>query len=333
VTEPPDLLFICASFFGYAGEIRAQLERRGRRVALYEDRPSIDSVTKALTRAAPALVRRRAEAYFASILDEARAWPIRDVLVIKGEALSPAAVRNMRAAFPHARFTLYFWDSYRNMPKDSRAKAALFDRVLSFDPRDTAADPTLVYRPLFYSPEYPTVGPANGDIDVLFFGSLHGDRHAVLQRIARALPPQLRFERTLYLPARWLYFAHAVFDPSLLVARRENFIHRPLAKHEVLKLIARARIVVDIERPVQTGYTMRTVEMLGAGRKLITTNAQIASADFYDPGNIAIIDRGNPRIGDDFLSAPYRSPPPDILKRYSLESWLDEVLPPRPGLP
>ena len=325
--DSPDLLLFCGGFFGYASEIRHALVARGRRVALFDDRPATDSLSKATLRLAPSLVRAQTERYFDGIIARMRGKPIRDVLVVKAEGFSPDTVRRLRTAFPHARFTLYFWDSYGNMPADSRAKAALFDRVLSFDPRDAGQDETLIYRPLFFVDRFAQLPGVVQDIDVLFFGTMHGDRFPVLQRIARALPPSVRFEKFLYFPAKWLFAIHAARYPAMLRADRGDFIYTPKSRAELLELLARSRIVVDIERPVQCGYTMRTLEALGSGRKLITTNAEVANADFYNPDNILVIDRAAPQIAASYLEAPYQPVAADILYRYSLSGWLDDVLP------
>lgn len=322
----PAVLLIGGGFFGYAAEIAALLEGRGRRVLRYEDRPATDTVTKALVRLAPYLVAARAEAYFDAIIDEIRGQPIGDVLVIKGESLSTRAIARLRAALPAARFTLYFWDSYRNMPGDSRLKPPLFDRTYTFDPVDAQCDPRLTYRPLWFLDEYRDLPQVPNDIDVLFFGTAHTDRYPVVKRLATALPAGTRFKKVLYFPSRGLYHFRRVFDPALRGAQRSEFIFVPLAKAEILALIARTRVVVDIERSIQSGLTMRTIETLGAGKKLITTNPAVLQADFYDPANIAVIDRLRPRVDPAFLSGAYRPPPPGIIGRYSLSGWLDEVL-------
>ena len=322
-----DTLLLCGSFFGYAQAIRQRLEARGRIVALFDDRPATDSLTKAMIRLAPGLVKRKADAYFDGIIARVQGSPIRNVLVVKGESLSPDVVRRLRAAFPNARFTLYFWDSFRNMPADSRDKAALFDRVLTFDPRDAEENPGLVYRPLFFVDDFAALPDAQPDLDLLFFGTMHGDRFRVLRRIAGAIPDNLVFKKLLYFPARWLYPAHALRDFALLWADKRDFIFHPKSRAEIIALVARSRIVIDIERPVQCGYTMRTLEMLGAGRKLITTNAEVARADFYNPANIAVIDRAAPHIPPAFLDTPYQPVAKHILERYSLDGWLDDVLP------
>jgi hypothetical protein len=326
-----DTLLLCAGFFGYAAEIKRELERRGRVVALFEDRPATDTLTKGLVRVAPSLVRRRADTYFVTIAERFKDAPIRDVVVIKGEALPPSTIIDWRQCFPQACFTLYFWDSYRNMPGDNHEKVGLFDRALTFDPNDAATDPRLIFRPLFFLPEYANLPRETERIDLLFVGTVHSDRYAVLKRIARALPPGKQLTSILYLRSRLLYRIQRIVDPSLWRPTLGSFTVTPVKKTELLALVARARIVVDIERTIQNGFTMRSVEMLGAGKKMISTNAALLNADFYHPQNIAIIDRRNPVLTTDFLDSPYRSQSPELLRRYSLSGWLDDVLPPRRG--
>jgi len=321
-----DILFISASFFGYAHEITKRLESNGRSVLWFEDRPSIDAKTKALLRLAPSLIRNKCDSYFNNIISEARQFDIRDVLVIKGEALNPEMIRKMRQALPHARFILYFWDSYRNMPADTHQKVSLFDKTLSFDPVDVIKDYRLAYRPLFYLNEYEKLPDVNLDIDVLFIGTSHTDRYAVLSKLAKRLPQHLRFEKILYMPSAKIYHARKFVSPSYWHARREEFVFSPLTKLEVMSLIARARVVIDIERPVQFGFTMRTIEMLGASRKLLTTNPRIVEADFYNPINQAFIDRNNPEVSTAFFSKPWEAMSSSILRKYSLDGWLDDVL-------
>ena len=321
-----DFLLIGGGFFGYAKEIAATLERRGRHVRWFEDRPAVDNLTKALVRLAPALVAAKAEAYFDAIIEEVRAQPIRDVLVIKGESLSPAAIGRLRQALPRARFTLYFWDSYRNMPSGSAEKVVYFDKAYTFDSADASRDARLTYRPLWFLDEYQGLPLVDQDIDVLFFGTVHTDRYAVVKRLSRVLPPELKFEKVMYFPSRLIYRARRAFDPDFWGARDGEFIFKPLDKKAILSLIARSRIVVDIERSVQSGLTMRTIEMLGAGRKLVTTNPASRDADFFDAHNIAVIDRAKPLVTEEFLSQSYRPPPDEILRRYSLAGWIDEVL-------
>lgn len=321
-----DTLLISANFFGYSKEIKACLERNGRSVWWAEDRPATDNLSKALLRTAPFLLRARAERYFFEIAKQASQHKIRDVLVIKGEAMSQRSIRHMREAMPSARFTLYFWDSYRNMPKDSPEKVGLFDRALTFDPIDAATDSRLQYRPLFYLDEFAKLPAVSQDIDILFVGTVHTDRYKVLRSLSRAIPRELRFIRILYVPSQAIYWGRRLLDPVYWSAKREEFTFTPVGKATLMELMARARIVVDIERAIQSGYTMRTIEALGATKKLITTNPSVNSADFYDPSNILVIDRRNPVIPGSFLMSQYVERPETLRRRYSLQGWLDDVL-------
>jgi hypothetical protein len=116
-------------------------------------------------------------------------------------------------------------------------------------------------------------------------------------------------------------------DPTLVFGQKQDFIYQPKSKSDIDGLVARSRIVVDIERPVQTGYTIRAIELLCANRKLITTNPEMVNADFFDPANIAVVDRFAPKIAPSFFQQPYVPLCEEILKRYSLDRWIEEVLP------
>jgi hypothetical protein len=322
-----DLLLIGGGFFGYAKEISRALSLRGRTVEWFEDRPALDTVTKSLLRIAPSLVAAKSDAYFERIIAKMRHKPIRDVLVIKGEALSPKLIEQLRVAMPQARFTLYYWDSYRNMPKDSLRKVSLFDKSFTFDPEDAQMDRRLNYRPLFFADDYASLPRVKPDIDLLFLGTVHSDRYAILRRLSQALPPGVRLETILYFPSRLVYAVRRVFDPHFWRAKHDEFTFQPLNKSDIQTLISRARVVVDIERSVQCGFTMRTIEMLGAGKKLLTTNSKVAEADFFNSNNISIIDRRRPAVSSTFMESAYEPPSAELLKRYSLSGWLDEVLP------
>lgn len=320
-----DTLLIAASFFGYSKEIKTALEAQGRQVLWFEDRPGVDARTKMLLRVAPSLIARRTEMWFDSIVQEVRRHNIRDVLVIKGEALTPALIRKLKAALPRARFVLYYWDSYRNMPNGSREKVDLFDRAFSFDPMDVKKDVRLKYRPLFFLPEYARLPARGNDIDVLFVGTAHTDRYAVTRKLREVLPSGLNYQSILYVPARKLFYAKKVLDRSYWGASKSEFVFKPLGKAEVVSLIGRSRIVVDIERPIQTGYTMRTIEMLGGSRKLMTTNPLIGESDFFHESNQTFFDRSAPQISPAFFDADWKSVRPEILDKYSLKGWIRDV--------
>lgn len=321
-----DTLFISANFFGYASEIKTALEATGRSVLWFEDRPATDVMSKALIRFSPKLMESKSHDYFRRIAEQARQHPIRDVLVIKGEALSLASIRMLREALPEARFTLYFWDSYANMPKESPQKVDLFDKAFSFDPEDVARDTRLTYRSLFFINDYSAIPTVEQDIDILFVGTAHSDRVAVVDRITKALPPGVNFKKLLYCRSQIAHRANRICIGSYRNTPEADFIFKPISKAEIQALVARSKAVLDLERTIQSGFTMRTIEMLGASKKTITTNPQIRTADFYSPDNQLYIDRNAPVIPVSFLDTPWAQVDPTLLDRYSLTGWVKDVL-------
>jgi hypothetical protein len=92
--------------------------------------------------------------------------------------------------------------------------------------------------------------------------------------------------------------------------------------------VKRSRVILDIQHPAQEGLTMRTIEMIGAGKKLLTTNREVISYDFYDSHNMQYIDRNNPVIDKSFFKTDYRTIDSRIYDKYSIRGWLREVFAP-----
>ena len=86
------------------------------------------------------------------------------------------------------------------------------------------------------------------------------------------------------------------------------------------------KVIVDIQSPLQTGLTMRTLEMVGLKKKLITTNIDIVNYDFYNPNNIMVISRDNPKLDKRFFESDYVDIPSEIYQKYSITSWILDIL-------
>lgn len=95
---------------------------------------------------------------------------------------------------------------------------------------------------------------------------------------------------------------------------------------KLYRIYAASRCVVDIEHASQHGLTMRSIEILGLRRKLITTNQDIVNYDFYNENNICIIDRKHPAVDKGFFEKPYQMLDEGIYEKYSLGNWILEVL-------
>ena len=105
-----------------------------------------------------------------------------------------------------------------------------------------------------------------------------------------------------------------------------DFFTNKISLDEVSTLIAKSKTLLDINRKGQNGLTFRVFESLGLKKKLITTNADIINYDFYNPNNILLIDEKNPVIPSSFFESNYEAIPESILKKYTLDGWIERVI-------
>ena len=65
--------------------------------------------------------------------------------------------------------------------------------------------------------------------------------------------------------------------------------------------------------------------MLGARKKLITTNKNVVDHDFYHPKNIHVVDRSKINIEPSFLDQEYLEIDEKIYSKYSLHNWIQTL--------
>ena len=320
------VLLLSPTFFGYDQEIARELRLMGAEVDVFDTRPSNDLLTKVALRLTPALVVEKARAYHRKLLTASSDYDY--VLVIRGEGLTPEIVGAYRQRFTAAKFVYYSYDAASENPLILVFKE-MFDRCYSFDPTDVKKYSNLIYEPLFYIRKYGKIGNLNLSdrrFDLSFVGTFRADRYKSIQNIVQFLPKNLK---TYY------YFFHPsqkIFQTLKLLSRAyqnidSSLIHfKSISPQRISEILEQSKAVIDVQKSHQTGLTMRTIETLGASRKLITTNANVKNHDFYNPNNIHVFDPLHPVIPEDFFEQPYQPPAHQILERYSLESWLKRVL-------
>jgi hypothetical protein len=244
------------------------------------------------------------------------------VLAVDGEGLSAKAIHLLRDRNPRARFLLYLADSVRNSPLCLR-RAPAFDEVLSFDRADCDARPRWRYRPLFATREYWSQSAVRGDRGVSFVGSFHPERLEVLRKWTANC-------RTLRIEGEYLLATRGSLDRlRWLRGPRDADIAplpRPLSAERSCAIYRMFGTVLDIHHPGQSGLTMRTVEALAAGCRLVTTNRRIMDEEFFDPDRISVIDRHDPLPDSAFLRAERHDVAPPLDGRFTVEGWAEEVV-------
>lgn len=329
MTQPTQrMLFISPAFFGYENDIREAIEAKGVRVDYFDERPSNASVAKAVFRLGGRFARILVDAYYRAILKSIAGRNYDFVVVIKGEVVPPSFLDTMRERHPKARFIYYSFDA---IPPSSNC-TQLFDKfevLYSFDPADVAKYDGFQLKPLFYSASFHDGGSGNErPYDLTFVGTMHSDRYRFVTNLLRAFETTFRF---FYVPARWFFFFNKHISRQFSATKWSEVSFTKLNKDEVASIFRSSHAVLDLQRGGQSGLTMRTFEVIASGAILVTGNATIKDADFYDPSRIVVVDDYDSEAASAHLRATLESLPPGTkaphgFEQYALGNWVQSFI-------
>ena len=237
------------------------------------------------------------------------------VIVLVGRFLQPEFLNMLRALCPVAHFILYLWDDIKRVENFSEIYH-FYDKIYSFDPVDSSHY-GFTFLPLFFDKIHlQSLNTCRNDIYSAMW--MHSDREAIVHAIINkysSLKMNIFFTTNLCKKIK--------FFCSDFTKKEIHYRWRKLKIQEVTNGMLQSRAILDVQFPSQVGLTIRTMDALSVGRKLITTNQSVKYYDFYDPQNICIIDRENPVLPSDFFKTPYKPVPMKVLNKYSLSNWLD----------
>jgi hypothetical protein len=317
------------SFFGYRDMVGDEFRRMGHDVTVVTDRPSESVAFKSLGRVSYRLVDRRISEHAREVEAALAAGSFDFLVYLSGMSFcfTREQFERMRAA-SGARFVAGLWDAFGNCQRLGACRD-LFDDVYSFEPRDCERY-GLALRPLFYSGAYAglPLEPEGGfDWDACFIGSVHQrSKFRAVRATCDALKARgLRVFEWFYMPSKSAEALRKAQDPAY---RGVELRHEALSPAQVAGVYARSRAVIDSPQAGQSGLTIRTMETLGARRKLITANADVRNYDFYRFGGVAVTAPGGGAdgIGDDFFDRPYEELPEDVYASYSLRAFAAALL-------
>lgn len=322
------ILLFSPQFFGYGQEIAKKLESYGATVDFFDERPGNDFMTKALIRIDKSLLARKIHKYYAKIISSLQRDHYDYVLFLNLEAISKSDLLELKKHQPNAVFIMYMWDSVQNK-KHTASLMPYFDLKHTFDKSDSKNPKykSFNFRPLFFLDDYRNINSkSNHTTDLLFVGTLHSDRYNLLKKIrdhCNEIGKSTDF--FMFFQSKKLFYAQKASNRSFSKARIEDFEFASLSKEKLIKKLENTKVVLDIQHPDQKGLTMRTIEMIGARKKIITTNKAIKEYDFYDPNNVLYVDRENIDLNSLFFETDYRDLDSEIYHKYSIDGWLDEI--------
>lgn len=321
--EGKKVLFIAPKFFGYEIEIREEMERLGAEVTYYDERPKNNNFAKAILRLKfKRIIKKRIDDYYNEIINETKLIKFDYIFFIAPETINLEHFLNLKSLHKDSKFILYMWDSIKN--KNSKDLINYFDDVYTFDSQDIKNYPKMKFKPLFYIRDYANLKATNLKYDLTFLGTAHTDRYNLVKKINSNLSAQgdYKFFNYFYIQGQIFFCLRKIFDKHFRKVKFRDVSFTSIKKEKVVQIINESKVIIDIQHPKQIGLTMRTIEMLGAQKKIATTNREIENYDFYNKNNVEVIDRDNPIVKREFLESPYQEIDKKIYKAYSLESWL-----------
>jgi hypothetical protein len=317
-----NVLLIGIGFYDYERAIADEMRRQGARVFQFDETPRVLRLgpVASLLQRSPEAVKRLVQAHQSRMCAELASTRIDKVVVIKGEHVSSDLLDTLRRQHPGVELVAYHWDSMARYPRLLEQQRH-YDHVFTFDHADATRFPAFHLRPLFYRSEV-AERPAQVDAsyDLSFIGWMHHARHKQVLAID-AWAQRQQLETFLYLYTGKLSWAR-------LAARGQHrFVYtKTLDYSSYLSVLHSSRVVVDLPHPNQTGMTMRAIEAIGAGKKLITTARDITKYSFYRAHNILVVDPETLEIDPEFLRGPPQELRSEEREPYALRSWVREVL-------
>jgi hypothetical protein len=289
------VLIISPSFFGYEVAVKNKLEEWGAMVRIVDDRPTNSSMTKALIRIHKDLLKTKIAGYYEGVAAQMVDEQFDVVFLLNPEALPTSFLDLCKLRWQGAYYVMYMWDSVSNR-KHTLDFVPYCDRVFTFDRGDAAAY-GFSFRPLFYLDAYGAVRQGekpNYKYDLCFMGTAHSDRYLIARDVRDwCYEKELSCFFYFYVQGKGLYwFSNLRSRGSMPGMDEVSFVK--MGVNGIVSVVAASRAVLDIQHPRQTGLTMRTLEALGGGRKLVTTNMEVQKYDFYHPGQVQVIDRLKP---------------------------------------
>jgi len=317
------ILFIGLPYYSYTDSIVESLVKKGFTVEYF---PSETRTfwSKTIRKFLPRIYRSMLWKYHARIVTKARNSRYDYVFFLQIHTLAKEHVERLRSSQPTAKFILYNWDSLST--HDYRPYRCYLDSIFTFD-RDDAATLSGCYLPLFALPGYFEAShsdtPSNDIYFVASIGTL--ERFAAVRKFA----DYCRGENIRF--AKHMHCSPAVF---IMLLRKGLYMRgmtlRALSTDEILRLMNKSAAVFDFPNRPQSGYTMRLIENMCAGKKIVTSNARVSGETFYSEDQFFVVENQEYSGLKAFLKSETQGtttgPPREVrYSEFTLDRWLHSI--------
>lgn len=110
-----------------------------------------------------------------------------------------------------------------------------------------------------------------------------------------------------------------------------NKYYRKLVSYERTQEIqVNAKALLELVPSENMIPTMRAIDALVLGKKLITDNINVTKEPYYHPNNIFVLGKDSPRQFEEFMNRPYVKISDDIIEQYKFDAWIERIIQDKP---
>lgn len=278
------ILFIGIDYYNYTKEIIKTMELMGYHVTFYPLR-LMSFYDRVLHTIAGEYFQKKMDKYHQMIIEKEKNNHYDVLFFLQVHFMSIDNIEKLKATYTSSEFILYNWDSI--ITHDYTNYIKYFNKVFTFDYND-AKNYNLNYLPLFATEQYIKLDTNRNKKQIYFVGNVcHTERFRTLVAFIK------------YCKKEEIEFNHYICCTPVAIFKLlcdgifPWHFHFFRASREKMKRLLTSGVVFDCRNHTQSGYTMRIIENICSGRKIITDNTHLKSESFYSEDRFFIYEEEN----------------------------------------
>lgn len=324
------ILFLMNPMQGYAEEIKKVFENKGYIVTHEKDACRInkssltlkEKVIKSLAKDFKFYFFRKKYEKIEDIFFKKKVENYKeefDYIIDFAAGSNPRYMNVIKERYPQINKKLFIWDDL-DYHEESKELIPYFDKVYTYNKYDADKN-NLKYRPSFFL-ECFNYNNEQKEIGFFYVATMREIKRA---KFATELDKKFK-ELNNHIKLIHKLKIKDYFFKRKLLSFKEYYDTRILNVLELANYYKKSKVLLDISFTGQKGLGLRPIEALASKCKLITTNEDIKTYDFYNENNIFIVNSKNMEEIRLFLEKPYKEIKEDIIKNYTIDKFIDELM-------
>lgn len=309
------ILYIGLDYYHYPTAICDAVKLDGHSIDFYPIEPR-NIFFKVSRYVAKDSYRKALDEYHRDIITKTSTVSYDKVFFITTHFFSEENLALLRQTHISANFIAYHWDSIEQYNYLKTLK--YFDKTTSFD-RVDCEKYNLNYLPLFASGAYQNTKQNDFAVDVYTIGSIVRTERYSLVNDFRKFCIENGVSFNFHLKVTPITYFRLLLKG--IIPKGVSF--KTLEKDAFKKIVDNSRVALDVTNHAQSGLTMRMIENIYAGRKIVTTNVNIKREEFYDEEQVYIWNKSNCDGLLEFLKIDMT---PKSFEQLSINNWVKEIL-------